>query len=240
MYAEYRKIHSAESVVLPMNYSSQRRIIQEIVKRLLDVIISLIAIALLGPLMISVALIIKSFDRGPVIYKQVRLTKYGKEFKILKFRSMIVGAEKNGEARLCEGDCDDRVTPVGKVLRKYWIDELPQLFNILLGEMSFVGPRPERPELAEKYEKSIPDFNKRLQVKAGLTGYAQTHGDYDIDPREKLAYDLHYINNMSVWMDCQIVLLTLVAIKKKLMTERFRFQGESNDDNHLVQQRKQL
>lgn len=226
---------NSSSNFLMIVYSTHQLMEYILLKRITDILLSIFGIVILSPLLALTALSIKLYDGGPVIYKQVRLTKYGKEFKILKFRSMRVGAEKNGEARLCEGDDDDRVTPVGKILRKYWIDELPQLFNILLGEMSFVGPRPERPELAEKYEKSIPGFNKRLQVKAGLTGYAQTHGDYDIDPREKLVYDLHYINNMSIWMDCHIVLLTLVAIKNKSMTERFRFQRETNDDNHLVQ-----
>ena len=178
------------------------------VKRLFDIVASLCAIILLSPVMLLTAIAIKAYDRGPAIYKQVRLTKGGKEFKIMKFRSMRVDAEKDGVARLSSGDQDDRITPIGRFVRKCRLDELPQLFNILKGEMSFVGPRPERPEIAEQYYKSLPDFKLRLQVKAGLTGYAQVYGKYNSDPYEKLEFDLLYINDMSVVTDLALIFAT--------------------------------
>ena len=121
---------------------------------------------------------------------------------------MIVNAEKNGVPQLCK-DEDNRITPVGRVLRKYRLDEMPQLINILKGEMSIVGPRPERPELTEEYKKEMPEFEYRLKVKAGLTGYAQVTGVYDTTPYDKLKMDLMYIENYSIRMDLQIVLMTV-------------------------------
>jgi lipopolysaccharide/colanic/teichoic acid biosynthesis glycosyltransferase len=159
--------------------------------------------------MLITALAIRLYDGGPALYKQVRLTKDGKTFKIWKFRSMRVDAEKDGIARLSTGDNDDRITPIGKIVRKCRLDELPQLFNILFGQMSVVGPRPERPEIAEQYYEHIPDFKLRLQVKAGLTGYAQVYGKYNIDPYEKLQFDLLYINNMDVLTDLRLIFATI-------------------------------
>lgn len=179
-----------------------------IVKRIFDFCLSLFGIIILSPVMAITALAIKLYDGGPVIYKQVRLTRDGKQFKIWKFRSMRVDAEKDGVARLSTGDKDDRITPVGKIVRKCRLDELPQLFNILMGDMSIVGPRPERPEIAERYYNKIPDFKLRLQVKAGLTGYAQIYGKYNTDPYEKLEFDLLYINNMSVLTDLKLIFAT--------------------------------
>ena len=129
-------------------------------------------------------------------------------FKIIKFRSMRVDAEKDGVARLSTGDKDDRITPVGRIVRKCRLDELPQLINILKGEMSFVGPRPERPEIAKQYYEKMPDFALRLQVKAGLTGYAQVYGKYNTDPYEKLEFDLLYINNMGILTDLELLFAT--------------------------------
>ncbi len=180
-----------------------------IIKRAFDMVSSLIGIIILSPIMLVTALAIKLYDGGPAIYKQVRLTRNGKEFRILKFRSMRVDAEKDGVARLSTGDKDDRITPIGRVVRKCRLDELPQLFNILRGDMSVVGPRPERPEIAEQYSESIPDFRLRLQVKAGLTGYAQIYGKYNTDPYEKLEFDLLYINNMSVLTDLKLIFATI-------------------------------
>ena len=159
--------------------------------------------------MLITALTIRLYDGGPALYKQVRLTKNGKTFKIWKFRSMRVDAEKDGIARLSTGDNDDRITPIGKIVRKCRLDELPQLFNILFGQMSIVGPRPERPEIAKQYYEHIPDFKLRLQVKAGLTGYAQVYGKYNIDPYEKLEFDLLYINNMNVLTDLRLIFATI-------------------------------
>ena len=179
------------------------------IKRGFDFLVSFIAIIVLSPLMLATAIAIKLYDGGPAIYSQVRLTKDGKTFKIYKFRSMRVDAEKDGVARLSSGDKDDRITPIGKFVRKCRLDELPQLFNILKGDMSIVGPRPERPEIAEQYYKKIPDFKLRLQVKAGLTGYAQVYGRYNTEPYEKLEFDLLYINNMSAMTDLKLMFATV-------------------------------
>lgn len=179
------------------------------VKRLSDIVISLIAIVILSPVMLITAIAIKRTDGGPVFYRQCRLTKDGKKFNVLKFRSMRVDAEKDGVARLSTGDHDDRVTPVGKVIRKVRIDELPQLFNILAGDMSIVGPRPERPEIAAQYEEEMPEFRLRLQAKAGLTGYAQVYGKYNTTPYDKLQMDLMYIAHPSFAQDLRICLATI-------------------------------
>ena len=178
-----------------------------LVKRFFDVVLSLIAILIASPVMIATAIAIKSYDGGDVFFRQVRLTTNGKKFKVLKFRSMIQDAEKDGVARLAtEGD--SRITPVGRFIRKTRIDELPQLFNILIGDMSFVGPRPERPEIAEQYEKDMPEFALRLQVKAGLTGYAQVYGKYNTPPYDKVQMDLMYIANQSLLEDLRLMLMT--------------------------------
>ncbi len=183
-----------------------------IVKRLFDFVSSLLGIIVLSPFMLVTAVAIKLYDGGPAIYKQVRLTRDGRKFEIYKFRSMRVDAEKDGVARLSTGDRDDRITPIGKFIRKCRMDELPQLFNILKGDMSVVGPRPERPEIAEQYYKTLPDFRLRLQVKAGLTGYAQVYGKYNTDPYEKLEFDLLYINNMGVLTDLKLVFATFFIL----------------------------
>lgn len=179
-------------------------------KRLSDIVISMIAILLLSPIMIITALSIKLYDHGPVFYKQTRLTKDGHCFEIIKFRSMKMDAEKNG-AQLSTVH-DDRITPVGKIIRKLRIDELPQLFNILKNDMAVVGPRPERPEIAAQYEQDIPEFHLRLQVKAGLTGYAQVYGKYNTTPLDKLKLDLIYIAQRSVLFDLRILFYTLKII----------------------------
>ena len=179
-----------------------------VLKRLFDIAASLLAIVVTSPFMLVTALAIKLYDGGPVLYKQVRLTKNRKEFKILKFRSMRTDAEKDGIAKLSTKN-DDRITPVGRIIRKIRLDELPQLFNILKGDMTIVGPRPERPEIAEQYEKEIPSFDLRLQVKAGLTGYAQIYGKYNTEPYEKLTMDLMYINRMSPIEDLRLMLATV-------------------------------
>lgn len=179
-----------------------------VLKRAFDMLCSALGLIILSPMFAVTALAIKLYDHGPVFYKQVRLTRDEKQFKIIKFRSMRVDAEKDGVARLSTGDKDDRITPVGRVVRKCRLDELPQLINILKGDMSIVGPRPERPEIAEEYYKHIPDFRLRLQVKAGLTGYAQVYGKYSSDPYEKLEFDLMYINNMGVLTDLELMFAT--------------------------------
>lgn len=179
------------------------------VKRFMDVVFSGLALIILSPVFIITAIAIKATDGGPVFYRQCRLTKNGKTFDVLKFRSMRVDAEKDGVARLSTGTKDDRITPVGRLIRKVRIDELPQLINILKGEMTIVGPRPERPEIAEQYEKELPEFALRLQVKAGLTGYAQVHGKYNTTPYDKLQMDLMYISKPSFWEDVRIIFATI-------------------------------
>ncbi len=159
------------------------------VKRAMDIVISLAALMILSPLLLITAIAVKS-DGGPAFYKQVRLTKDGKPFEILKFRSMRVDAEKDGVARLSTGDKDDRITKVGHIIRACRLDELPQLLNILKGDLSVVGPRPERPEIAAQYCEEMPEFALRLQAKAGLTGYAQVYGKYNTTPYDKLQMDL--------------------------------------------------
>ena len=178
-------------------------------KRTFDIIVAGVATVVLSPIMLLTAIAIKLCDRGPVFYKQCRLTKDGKEFMILKFRSMRVDAERESGARLSSGDADERVTSVGRVIRKVRIDELPQLFNILKGDMSIVGPRPERPELVAQYVKTLPEFKLRLQAKAGLTGYAQVYGKYNTTPYDKLQMDLMYISNPNIIEDLRIIMATI-------------------------------
>ena len=152
-------------------------------KRIVDIIFSLAGLVIASPFMILIALAIKLYDGGPVFYKQPRLTKDKQIFMILKFRSMKMDSEVKG-AQLAKKE-DDRITPVGKLIRRIHFDELPQIFNILKGDMSLVGPRPERPEIAEEYKREIPEFDYRLKVKAGLTGFAQVYGKYNTTPYDK-------------------------------------------------------
>lgn len=180
-----------------------------IIKRIGDILLSLIALIVTSPILLITAICIKAEDHGPVFYKQTRLTKDGKEFDILKFRSMRVDAEKDGVARLSSGDNDDRITKVGRTIRKVRIDELPQLINILKGELTIVGPRAERPEIASEYYEELPEFALRLQAKAGLTGYAQVFGKYNTTPYDKLLMDLMYIANASIFEDIRIIFATV-------------------------------
>lgn len=181
---------------------------QAVAKRCIDIVCSLILLILASPIMLITAIVIKAYDRGPVLYKQVRCTKDMREFKIMKFRSMRTDAEKDGVARLAQKN-DDRITPVGRFIRKCRIDELPQLVNILRGDMSFIGPRPERPEIIAQYMEVMPEFAFRTKVKAGLAGFAQVYGKYNTTPYDKLKLDLTYIQNYSVWMDLKLMLLTV-------------------------------
>lgn len=184
-------------------------------KRIMDILISGVGLLIASPIYLLIALAIKLDDGGPVLYKQERLTIGGKVFYIYKFRSMIVNAE-TAVARLA-GKKDDRITAVGKILRRYRLDELPQLLNILKGDMSFVGPRPERPVLAEQIAEEIPEFPYRLKVKAGLTGFAQVLGKYNTSPYDKLKMDLMYISRYSILLDLKIILMTpkMLFIKEK-------------------------
>ena len=190
-----------------------------ILKRLADLLIAGVATVILSPIMIITAIVIKAYDRGPVFYSQIRLTQDGKEFGVLKFRSMKVNAEKDGVARLSSGENDPRITPVGRIIRKCRVDELPQLLNILKGDMTIVGPRPERPSIAAEYEKVMPEFRLRLQAKAGLTGYAQVYGKYNTTPYDKLLMDLMYISHANLLDDLFIMFATVKILFMPESTE---------------------
>ena len=191
---------------------------QAFFKRILDIVSAAALLILSSPFFFAFSLAIKAEDHGPVFYTQKRLTKDGAVFDILKFRTMRVNAEKDGVARLA-GENDDRITKVGKILRATRLAELPQVLNILKGEMSMVGPRPERPEIAAEYEKEIPEFKMRLKVKAGLTGYAQIYGRYNTTPYDKLKLDLTYIRNYSFFRDLQLIFMTPKIMFMKESTE---------------------
>lgn len=203
---------------LLFSHNNTLTLIERGIKRLADIFLSAIGLIILSPLMILVSLAIFLYDRGPVFYRQTRYTKGGKTFKILKFRSMIPNAEKDGVARLA-AENDDRITPIGKFIRATRLDELPQFINIFKGDMSFVGPRPERPEIADEYTKEVPEFAYRLKVKAGLTGYAQVFGKYNTTSYDKLKLDMIYVENCSLLMDMKLLLLTLKVIFMKESTE---------------------
>lgn len=190
---------------------------ERFVKRTMDIVCSLVGILVLSPFMLITALLIKLYDGGPVFYKQERLTRDGQPFLIIKFRSMSTDSERSG-ARLAAKN-DDRVTPIGRFIRRIHFDEIPQLFNILKGDMSIVGPRPERQEIADKYMEKIPEFVLRLKVKAGLTGYAQVYGKYNTTPYDKVKLDISYIENYSIWLDLKLLLMTVKVVFQKENTE---------------------
>ena len=169
--------------------------------------LSLLALPIAIPIILIFAVIIKLETPGPAFFLQERVGLHGKYFKVIKLRSMGVNAEKNGAQWATKND--PRVTKVGAFIRKTRIDELPQLFNVLKGDMSLIGPRPERPMFTAQFNEEIPGFIDRLQVKPGITGWAQVNGGYDITPKEKLELDRYYINNMSFWLDLKIILKTI-------------------------------
>lgn len=192
---------------------------QRFIKRLLDIVLSGLALIVLSPVMAIVAIAIRAYDGGPAFYKQKRCTKDLKTFDILKFRSMVVDAEKDGPQPAV--DNDKRITPIGKLIRSIRIDELPQLINILKGDMSIVGPRPERIEHVEQYSAEIPEFVNRYKVKGGLTGYAQVFGKYNTSAYNKLKMDLMYIQNYSLFLDFKLILMTVKILFKKESTAGF-------------------
>lgn len=195
---------------------------QRFVKRTMDIVLCLIALIPGAPLMLLIALAIKMEDHGPVFYKQKRVTKDGKTFDILKFRSMIVDAEKGGyDLSMRANGKDPRITRVGNVIRAVRVDELPQILNILKGDMSIVGPRPERVENVEKYAQEIPEWHLREKVKGGLTGYAQIFGRYNTSPLDKTKFDIMYIENYSLLLDIKLIFLTVRILFSKESTEGF-------------------
>lgn len=183
-------------------------------KRPLDIAAASIGLVVLSPVLLMTAFAVKIDDKGPAIYKQERLTKDGRVFNIYKFRSMSSDTARDSLVTIHEDD--ERLTGVGRYLRKSHLDELPQLWNVLKGDMSVVGPRPELPELTELYCKDIPEFRQRLQVKAGLTGYAQVYCRNNDDPAEKIKYDLEYMDKMSLLTDLKIVLATLKLLLNRV------------------------
>lgn len=191
---------------------------QLFIKRLVDIVGALIGLVIASPLFLIISFSIRLTDKGPVFFKQARLTRGDKVFYIYKFRTMIQEAEKDGVARLAK-EGDSRILPIGHFLRRTRLDELPQLFNILKGEMSIVGPRPERPELVEEILKDIPDFTYRTKVKAGLTGYAQIYGKYNTTAYDKLKLDLTYIRNYSLFLDMKLIFMTPKIMFMKEATE---------------------
>lgn len=193
------------------------------VKRSMDIVISSLSIILFSWLMLIVWIAVFVYDRKSPIYKQTRITKGGALFTLYKFRSMRPDAEDDGIPRLTAKD-DGRITPVGRFIRRTRIDELPQLFNVLAGSLSLVGPRPERPEIAKQYEKKFPNFSLRTKVKAGMTGLAQIYGQYNTPPEEKLFLDIMYIEKFSIWQDIVLLMQTLKVILNFSSTE-----GIAND-----------
>ena len=182
----------------------------KIYHRVLDIIIGIVGLVISIPILIIFGIMIKKEDGGPIFYKQDRLGKDGKVIFIYKLRSMRVDAEKNGAVWAEKND--PRITKVGRFIRKTRIDEIPQFLNILKGEMSIIGPRPERPTLTMEFNEKIPGFINRLVVKPGLTGYAQVNGGYDISPEDKIKDDLYYIRNRSVFLDLGILLKTVKVV----------------------------
>ena len=193
---------------------------QKLVKRIMDIVLSVIALIPGLPIMAVVAICIKAEDGGPVFYRQERVTEGGKVFRIIKFRSMVVDAEKEGKS-IPATENDPRITKVGRVLRASRLDELPQILNILGGAMSWVGPRPERVEHMQKYCEEVPEFALRLKVKGGLTGYAQIYGKYNTSAYDKLRLDLMYIENYSIFLDIKLLFMTLQILFKRESTEGF-------------------
>ncbi|CEJ74928.1 glycosyltransferase [[Clostridium] sordellii] len=205
------EIKSNNNVEINKDKINNKKYLYEILKRILDIISSLLGLIVAIPIILVIAIIIKIEDNGPVFYSQQRLGKDEKSFFVYKLRSMKVDAEKYGGVQWAQKD-DPRITKIGKFIRKTRIDEIPQLFNILKGDMSLIGPRPERPELTYKFNKEIPGFIDRLVIKPGLTGLAQVNGGYDISPEEKLKWDIIYIKNRNIFLDISIIFKTIGVV----------------------------
>ncbi|MDO6355736.1 sugar transferase [Caloramator sp. CAR-1] len=184
--------------------------IYEIIKRFMDIVLSIIGLVIGIPIIAFFSILIVLESPGSPIYIQERVGKYGKHFKIYKLRSMYKDAEKNGAK--CADKEDPRITKIGAFIRKTRIDEIPQLLNVLKGEMSIVGPRPERPYFTYEFNEEIPGFINRLKVKPGLTGWAQVNGGYEMTPKEKLEADLYYIENRSILLDLKIIFKTIKVV----------------------------
>lgn len=188
------------------------------IKRMFDILLSFLMIVITSPIMLIAALAIKLTSKGPILYKQIRITKNQKEFDIYKFRSMRIDAEELSGPVLAQAE-DPRITKVGKYLRSLRIDELPQLFNVLKGDMSLIGPRPERPFFVEQFQEENPYYYLRHTVRAGITGYAQVYGKYSTGFNHKLRFDLLYIKNYSLIMDIQILFQTVKILFDKVSSQ---------------------
>jgi exopolysaccharide biosynthesis polyprenyl glycosylphosphotransferase len=201
------KLDHNQNLVI-VNYKNKS--LYYLIKQTFDITISLFSLLFLSPLFVLVSLLIKLDSPGPIFYKQERIGVNGQPFSIIKFRTMKNDAEKNGPQWANQNDA--RITKIGHFLRKYRIDELPQFINIAAGDMSLIGPRPERLVFIEEFEKELPDFRNRLQVKPGITGWAQIHGGYELTPKEKLEFDLYYIFNHSLVLDIKIMIKSIPVI----------------------------
>lgn len=231
-------IRSGENIALfdvPVVYCSEQPLdtTERIIKRTMDIIISLVILILTSPILLMTAIAIKVEDGGPIFFRQTRCTIHNRKFNVIKFRSMIVDAEKDGKPRPAV-DGDPRITKVGRFIRMTRIDEIPQIFNVLNNDMSVVGPRPERVEHVEKYCEEVPEFVLRAKVKAGITGYAQISGKYNTSPYDKLKMDLMYILNYSLLQDIRLLFLTLRVVFTKSSTEGFA--NEKEFDNLIDRQ----
>ncbi|MCQ1528257.1 exopolysaccharide biosynthesis polyprenyl glycosylphosphotransferase [Lutispora saccharofermentans] len=202
------EVKSNEAIVIKVE--SEKKTLYLLFKRLMDISIAFIGFLFAFFLLIIFGTLIKLESEGPFIYSQIRVGKNGRQFKIYKLRSMYIDAEKNGPQWAQKHDA--RVTKIGRCIRKTRIDEIPQFINIIKGDMSIVGPRPERSCFIDEFCKEIPEYNYRLAVKPGLTGWAQVNGGYELTPQEKLKKDLYYINNQSIWLDIKIILKTVKII----------------------------
>lgn len=210
--------HLLDTPLMKYDYKYENRS-NYLLKRSMDIVLSILILTLLSPVLLLIALLIKIEDGGPVFFKQERCTKDARVFEILKFRSMIVDAEKNGVTPCTDGD--SRITKIGRFIRKTRLDEMPQFINILKGDMSIVGPRPERVEHVQQYMKEVPEFAYRMKVPGGLTGYAQIYGKYNTSAYDKLRLDLLYIENQSLTLDLKLILLTVRTMFTPESTEGF-------------------
>lgn len=220
----FEQSHVLDTPLMRYGISAKGRREGYLSKRYWDILLSFTMLVVLSPVMLLTAAAVKLEDGGPVFFRQKRCTLHRREFNILKFRSMVVDAEKFGEVIPCKSG-DPRITKVGRLIRATRLDELPQLFNILRGDMSIVGPRPERVEHVKKYSEEVAEFSARLQVRGGLTGYAQVFGKYNTTAEDKLKMDLMYIENMSLWMDMKILFLTVKTMFLPESTEGFEEDG---------------
>ena len=221
---EEKNVNSKKTtVILPYNYGEDEHYYVEdvgeikfkpfysFVKRGFDIVACFMALCVFALPMLIVAIVIKLTSKGPVFYAQDRLGLNGKTIKVVKFRSMVADAEKNG-AKWSDGDDDNRITKFGAFIRKTRIDELPQLWSCIIGDMSLIGPRPERDIFYDAFEEHVHGFRQRLKVKPGITGLAQVNGGYDLRPEEKIIYDIEYIKNRSLWLELKILFKTVAVI----------------------------